>query len=401
VENINPIYHRKEGETDFEWKLRLVNLKLDKLIDLDWSEIVVILGLECSGDHLRKLAYGYRECDEYYRNQIESKVLKDKILSKTIAERESIEREKIKLKDQRKEFRKLLVAQSRFEYIKEFITETALQIAKQKPLEWIQCKPSNGYKEGAILLSDWHSETEIENFLNKFNKEEFLRRFNKLTMKTIEYGKLHNIKVLHVCNLNDLLTGLIHFTSRVAANEDTVTQTMIVGDLLAEMLVKFANEFEKVKFYSVLDNHSRVNPNKDEAIKKESFARFLPWYMKARLQNISNIEVVDNSLDEDIMVTDICGYSVFMVHGNKDNLKNVVQDLALMIRKFPDYIFTSHLHHNIEDEVHSCEIIVNPCLMGTDEYAIDKRKSSKPAQKFLVFTPEVGRECTYNIRLDR
>jgi hypothetical protein len=71
-----------------------------------------------------------------------------------------------------------------------------------------------------------------------------------------------------------------------------------------------------------------------------------------------------------------------------------------MTRIFPDYIFTSHFHHNIEDEIHSCEVIVNPSLIGTDNYSKDLRRSSKPAQKFMIFNPEEGRECSYNIRLD-
>ena len=56
---------RKENETDFEWKLRLCKLKLNKEIDLDWSEIVDILGIDVSADHLRKTAYGMMEYDEY------------------------------------------------------------------------------------------------------------------------------------------------------------------------------------------------------------------------------------------------------------------------------------------------------------------------------------------------
>ena len=56
---------RLENETDFEYKLRLCLLKLDKEIDLDWQEIVDLLGLDVSADHLRKLSYAYKEYDEY------------------------------------------------------------------------------------------------------------------------------------------------------------------------------------------------------------------------------------------------------------------------------------------------------------------------------------------------
>jgi hypothetical protein len=67
MEEINLI-DRLEGELDFEYKLRLCSLKLNKEIDLDWSEIVELLGLTISGDHLRKLSYGYRECEQYLQD---------------------------------------------------------------------------------------------------------------------------------------------------------------------------------------------------------------------------------------------------------------------------------------------------------------------------------------------
>ena len=57
--------NRFTGESDFEWKLRLCLAKLNRTLDLDWSEIVDVLGLDMTGDSLRKMAYGYKEYDEH------------------------------------------------------------------------------------------------------------------------------------------------------------------------------------------------------------------------------------------------------------------------------------------------------------------------------------------------
>ncbi len=56
---------RYEGEADFEFKKRLCIAKLNKEIDLDWQEIVDLLGLDVSADHLRKTSYGILEYEEY------------------------------------------------------------------------------------------------------------------------------------------------------------------------------------------------------------------------------------------------------------------------------------------------------------------------------------------------
>ena len=57
--------NKMPNENNFEWKLRLCKAKINKEIDLDWQEIVEVLGLDIHPDHLRKTAYGLVEYDEY------------------------------------------------------------------------------------------------------------------------------------------------------------------------------------------------------------------------------------------------------------------------------------------------------------------------------------------------
>lgn len=57
--------NRLSNETEFEHKLRLVRAKHNHDIDLDWSEIVDILGVDMHPDELRKRSYGMLEYDEY------------------------------------------------------------------------------------------------------------------------------------------------------------------------------------------------------------------------------------------------------------------------------------------------------------------------------------------------
>ena len=56
---------KQPNENNFEWKLRLCKAKINREIDLDWQEIVDMLGLDVHPDHLRKTAYGLIEYDEY------------------------------------------------------------------------------------------------------------------------------------------------------------------------------------------------------------------------------------------------------------------------------------------------------------------------------------------------
>lgn len=73
-------FERRENESKFEQKVRLCNAKLNKDIDVTWEELTNILELDCSGDHLRKLSYGYKEFVEYDTENKLSKNDKVKVL---------------------------------------------------------------------------------------------------------------------------------------------------------------------------------------------------------------------------------------------------------------------------------------------------------------------------------
>ena len=62
---MNMSFKRKENESFQEYKIRVCNAKLNKELDMSWEEIVELLGLDCSGDHLRKVSYGLKEFLDY------------------------------------------------------------------------------------------------------------------------------------------------------------------------------------------------------------------------------------------------------------------------------------------------------------------------------------------------
>ena len=62
---INPKYNKLDNETDYEYGLRLISIKIEeKPDDLDWSDIVELLDLDCHKDSLRKAFKHFLE----YRN---------------------------------------------------------------------------------------------------------------------------------------------------------------------------------------------------------------------------------------------------------------------------------------------------------------------------------------------
>ncbi|MGG1663079.1 hypothetical protein [Brevibacillus sp. NRS-1366] len=107
---------------------------------------------------------------------------------------------------------------------------------------------------------------------------------------------------------------------------------------------------------------------------------------------------MNNTYDDEMIVADVAGHTVLAVHGHKDRVSEVAQNLTVMLKLFPVVVCMGHYHHNWEKEFNGIDVIVNPSLSGTDEYARDIRKVSKPAQKMLIFD-ETGQICTYKILL--
>lgn len=394
---------RKE-ESLADWKYRLIIGKIGKTVDISWGEITQILNMRCSGEYLRKLAYGVAEYKRYRDNlSPRREACHDDIdeVDDIQAKKIEAEKERVKLRDLRRETKAMIREWARTENVKEEIVSAIEHLNVDRPLKLNGTKLNTGIDgtEGVLLLSDWHKGLLTNNYWNIYNEVEFNKRIEKLMQKTIEHGKFNKISRLNVFVLGDIINGLIHVTTRIMNDTDTVKQTITAAETLAVILTRFANEFNSIDIYMARGNHDRITANKKESLASESFFDLITWYLKTRLASINNIHILDNDIDEEIIMTQICGHNIFAVHGHRDNIKSAAANLSQMLRVFPEYIFMGHYHHNIEHEMQGCEVIVNSSLSGVDDYAKELRMASLPAQKFMIFNEYEGRLCTYNIKL--
>lgn len=390
---------KQENEKDFEYKVRLCIAKLNREIDLDWSEMVELLRLDCSSDHLRKLSYGYKEYYDFIQENpsvCNEEAILNEIEEKTL----SLEKEKIKFQDQRRELRKLIRELARWEHLEETVDKSIKELSKIKPLHINEEKVFKNFldNELVVMLSDWHYGLECDNHWNTFNKDVFNLRIEKLIHKIIEVSKTHRASALNIFSLGDMVNGLIHTTTRIANSEDVIMQTQIVAETLSYMCNYLSPYFEEINFYNTNGNHDRVTANKNDNLDEESFSYLINWFMKARLKDNKKIKIKENIYDKGIIVADICGHTFFGVHGDKDKPNNSISDLTNMLKLFPRFILMGHYHSNYETNKKGIDVIVNGSLSGVDSYAKEKRLVSQPMQKILVINKH-GRECTYDVEL--
>lgn len=388
---------RREGESLFEWKLRLSLMKLNKETDLDWYELVELLEMDMSADHYRKLSYGYKEYDDYIKSKTKEMIAQEEY-EKLLAKELEIKKEKVKLQDMRTLVNKQVRELSRKENLGEVLEKKLTELEMQPKIindEYKNRVTSN--RDMVCLISDIHYGIKTTNALSPYDSDICKLKMNYLIDKTIKFSLENDVDKLYVMVLGDEISGLIHNTTRLEQREDVISQVIEVSELLYESIVKLANNLPYVIVGLAQGNHSRVMADKKDSLEHENFTRLIKEFLRLRLANISNVLLLENVFDEAIIELNIRGYNVIGLHGQNDSLNNLDRLIEMFDKKI-DYVCLGHYHQSKEFETNKTEIIVNGCFSG-DDYSKRLRLYNKPIQKLLLFD-DTGKIATYNINLD-
>lgn len=307
-----------------------------------------------------------------------------------------IKKERVKLADERIQNNAYIRRLAREESIIEIAKYAAdkMQNARMllRPLD--TTLKIDGDNEAILCLSDWHYGLICDNYWNKYDTTIALSRVAKLRDETIRHITKHHVKKLHVLNLGDLIAGRIHLTLRLESRIDVITQILEVTEILAEMLAELSNYCE-IEYYSCLDNHSRLEPNKSDALDLESLCRITDWHLQQVLGDVINVN--QNKYGEDIITFNAKGYKFLALHGDKDKPTQIIDSISRMTEDHYDLICIAHFHHFSCDEKNNTTVIGNGSLMGVDTYAKNLRLSSKPSQNLIIITKDSPCESIYRI----
>ena len=388
---------RKENESDFAYKERLVVAKLDKELDLDWSDIAELIGEDCHPDHLRKTAYGIYESYKY-RLQNAIDINGQDIIDTIEAKKIDLQKERYKLNDQRVAFNRMVRNRARQEEVNEILVK-AIEEANLPKLTSPSKSPKKYDKKSMLVsLNDLHYGQDIINSWNVYNSEVCERRIAEYLNRVIEIQAEQRAEECVVWANGDLISGNIHNEISVTNKENVIEQIMGVSELIASFLAYLSEYFNKVRFVSVSGNHSRIS-RKEDALKDERLDDLTEWYLKARLQSIDNIEFdAYNKIDTTMYVVKVQGLNYVGVHGDYDFTNAAIQSLTSMISEPVYGILSGHLHHNKLDTVQGVKTIMGGSMIGMDSYCVQKRILGNPEQIVCICTPE-GLRCTYNVEL--
>ena len=386
--------------------------KVQKISDLDWSEICDKYNLDFNPDTIRKGSQpplvGSAFVSEYYKwkeSQRDSDTKEDSYFKELQIQKDAIYKEKRKSYDQRREYNKLLISDARAEHLCEELVKSANKLNEEKPLvfkeKWF--KP-NIHKEAVLCWADWHYGMITDNIWNTYNTEICRERVKTLIEITKEFLELNQIDVLTILTLGDAAHGSIHTGCRVQSEEDTCNQLMHVSELMAEAINELSSVVNHIDVYSCYGNHMRTIQNKNDSIHSDNMEKIIPWWLKQRLQNNTKVEIIESEYKEFTRVN-ILGSHICAVHGDleKDFKKIGVTINTIFSKKFGetiDYTISADKHHIEEFEQLGIKSVLVPCLCGTDDHANNGRLYSDAGQTLMIFNDVYGRESTYHIPLN-
>lgn len=307
-----------------------------------------------------------------------------------------IQKEKIKLSDERTELKRLYREQARRESFLDVVKRAMSE--NVKPLVEPNHIGGFNYADNDLIVSltDIHTGIEIDNAFNKFNENILRKRFNTYLQKILEVRERHNSENCYVI-ISEVVSGIIHNNLRIENNLDLMQSFKLVATLISDFLTELSKYFNDVHVYINEGNHSRISPSKEDNIQGENVDVLVPFYLKARLQLIDNIFIHENEVMEEIAMFKVRGNIVMSAHGDNDKVSNVVQKFTMLFDVKPDLVYLGHRHTNAMETVYDTKVIQSGCLSGTDNYALSKRLRNKAEQTISVIT-EDGLECLYDVK---
>lgn len=400
-----------ENPRQYIW--RIGSAKDSGVIDLPWDKLAQIINDELYGDsdlQYTESVYrkSYNTAKAYYEDVFKLQIESNSILRQLENKQAEIDKATKRLQDQRREYKKYLTLQARSEHLHDTVREIVQDINETLPLLPFDRREkiiANGDAEAVLFLSDWHYGMTTDNIWGQYNTDICAYRANELVDKTQEYLYRHKVGTLHVVLLGDACAGAIHIGTRIEAEETVCEQLIHVSELYAEVIANLSLSVDETRVYSTYGNHTRTIQKYSDSIHRDNMERIIGWWLKARFASADNIFVIDESPYDELIHVPVCGRNLIASHGDLERPKEMGTYFhTIFAQKFGldiQHVVVGHWHHTESIERLGIDARIAPAMCGPDEYAHTKRLYSDPAQMLMMFTPENGNECTYNIKFSQ
>ena len=385
--------------------------KVQKISDLDWSEICDKYNLDFNPDTIRKGSQpplvGSAFVSEYYKwkeSQRDSDTKEDSYFKELQIQRRQLEKERQKLYATKTEYSRQVRQQSRFEL---FYENVARELNEYDVPEFIGLNYSEQMKSYILSIADIHAGANFITETNEYSFDEITKRFNKLFNDVVYFVKEKNINNLKVLCLGDDIQGILRLSDLQLNESSVVRATVFVAKIIAHFLNELSAYCYIDYYHCPTSNHSQSRPlgTKASEIASEDVEYVICNYIKDVLVNNNRISVHTNFGYEYIEIP-IFDFKTIAMHGHTiNNIDNALKDLTYHKKTFYTTVFLAHYHASKMGTVGEmsdtdCEVIVCPSFVGSCPYSDKLMKGAKPSCCIYGYDEKYGHIETYKIFLN-
>ena len=397
-------FQKKLNESEEQFLWRIGQAKDNGLTDLSWDEIADIVNRQFREDESEyRTAAAYRKPYQQAKRFYESGVFnvgEDARVTEMQETLHEIRKEKQRLSDERTAINRIARSDGRFEENLEILAKMIRENGRTTFPEIHYAIEQSG-NDLFIGLSDLHLGSDTKNNFGCYNSAVAEVRLTEYLRRIIEIQKVHKAQDAYVGLMGDMINGEIHITTQLENRENVTEQVQKAAELISAFVYELSKHFRNVYVNSVAGNHSRTGL-KDQVLRGNRLDNLIPWYMKAKLEHLSNVHFCDElNHDTTIGCFVIRGHRYLIVHGDYDGFnESGVSKLVMMLGYKPTAIMYGHMHRCSYDDISGVKIIRSGSFNGvSDDYLVSRRITGKPQQMVCVLN-DAGVSACYPVELN-
>lgn len=402
---INPKYTKRDNESEYEYGLRLISIKIEERPDdLNWGNIVSLLGLDCHKDSLRKAAsvteYSGYKVMQYFKEKLGSSNHDDvdSYIKELDEKKRDLIKERRKLETEKLEYNRWLREDARDDLFEEKVIQAINDKLGDIPQpEIIGCYSPASSRCGILNIADCHFGKEFkvyglnDNVINSYSPEIFYMRMNELLNEVVEYARKEKLTHFKVLNLGDSLDGFLRNSQIWTLRYGVVESAIKFGEFMGKWLNTLSNDFD-IEYYQTCGNHGelRLLDGKKNQHQYENIEMVTGNIIRLINDNNPNFKYISNK--SGFIFTNVAGYNIMGIHGEVKNFENAIKEYSDIYDTKIDYLIAGHRHFS---EYKNCGIrrgiIGVGSIIGVDDYSLSLRKTADATASFVIFEKGKGK----------
>jgi len=292
--------------------------------------------------------------------------------------------------------------------------ENAIDKFKPNPIILSRSKNKIDDEEIVSLLSDIHyGEVVSSEAMMDFNSYDTSIAEKRLNIWynniKIILNKLNscNVKKINLMMLGDMVNGNIHEELKSGTCE--VDQVINLAEIIAQIIMDLSKDFELV-VSGVIGNHGRMTKKPSFKKKYNNFDYLVYKFIETRCQNLNNVEflfpkagmLLQKIQNHNFLLrhgdSKIQSYAGIPFYGIQRASNKITQTMAYFKDVFINYEVLGHFHTTNTLEKAGGSIIMNGCIKGGDEYALEAMMTGSEAKQTIFGVhKEYGKTWTYDV----